>query len=584
MYSKTQSLYSPQMEVFEFDKTKCERLLEISSVLRSDELQIPTSSVRNEWANFIEETIEPTGWQAVWRISRAVCEDLSVQFPTAPHGTVEQVLFDELKAIFVIDFTQDEELQLSEKQIVSLEELWPTREQENDALNVDQTANCIDQLRFFYQHVWMPWDNDVDDTDILSLQKHIDARVQLHFDIESGTISNRLSSHVLSLMAEANYIHKKKELLELGIEAHEDEEIFAAEDAEIVNKLMQLHLRMNTIKNEIEVLENPAMHKLYEKVHFTSEEKGNVDSVYSDRSVAEAFIVTHIGTLEQQLRYLSEAKAMIGRDKIVHICDSLQGVLNRCKHSVQLYLPPGKHTIKFLEYLNSGGAMVGVSSGRFVQAPEKQMFVMEEKVIVGSKDDDSILLTVDGDYCFENITLECANVRTGVLIKGGNVTFRNCFLNGDPKSSTKQGVVVFGNSTICFENCVIKGFSTGIYTNQHSEIHLLHSTIEDCINGVNVLQGCQINFDSSKIVNCKSYGAILEVDEPVDGFRLLCNDFNKINRQEFKFRGNCEFNNNRKADFIISNGNNADFNSSCYVDQTVPEGSCQFGSNSWIKA
>lgn len=78
-------------EVFEFDKTKFERLLEVSSVLRPGELQIPTSSVRNEWANYVEVTIEPTGWQAVWRIPRLVCEDFSLIFPTVLHGTVEQV-------------------------------------------------------------------------------------------------------------------------------------------------------------------------------------------------------------------------------------------------------------------------------------------------------------------------------------------------------------------------------------------------------------------------------------------------------------------------------------------------------------
>lgn len=567
------------MEVYEFEKSLLTRLQEISTVLEAREgVPIGASAVRTEWANYVEIAIEPTGWQALWRVPRVLCEDLAIPFPTVIMGTVEQVLFDELKATFLVEAVQDDDVHLPERQTVSLEELWPLKDQENDALNVDRTADCIDRLRFFYQHIWMPWDNDSDD-DVDWAGKHLESRVKFYYDLKNKTMSKRLSSHVLALLAEANYIQKKRELLEMEIdEQEEDDEDPECADLTLNSKatdMMKLHLRLNAIKNEIDILENPAMREVYEKVRF---EENNTAFEVEGEVTAEAFVVTHVGTLDQQMQYLNEAKRYIDQRRIVRICDSLQGALDRCKSSDELYLPPGKHMIKFLEYLNSAGSLRAISSINFVDACErKKLEALKDVPIVSSKDDDSILLTIDGDYCFENIMLDCANVRTGVLVKRGNVTFKNCCLVGDPKSTTKQGVVVFGNSTVRFENTVIQHFSTGVYSNQNCTIQLVHSTVQSCFNGIEVLRAGQIVFNNAQINACKSYGVILDADDdnldqsnPSEP-RTTFSDYDQIDRREFRFSGNCTFRGNGQANFVVFNGAEMDFNSSCFVDQVASE-------------
>lgn len=87
------------------------------------------------------------GWQALWKISRAICEELNIKYPTVVFGTVTNVLFKELKAEFEVIAVQDEDVHLPEMHIVPLEDLWPTRHQENPELNIERTADCIDQLR-----------------------------------------------------------------------------------------------------------------------------------------------------------------------------------------------------------------------------------------------------------------------------------------------------------------------------------------------------------------------------------------------------------------------------------------------------
>lgn len=42
---------------------------------------------------------------------------------------------------------EDDDIHIADNHEVPLEDLWPTIDQENAALNVDQTADCIDQLR-----------------------------------------------------------------------------------------------------------------------------------------------------------------------------------------------------------------------------------------------------------------------------------------------------------------------------------------------------------------------------------------------------------------------------------------------------
>ncbi|XP_065083480.1 protein nessun dorma isoform X2 [Ochlerotatus camptorhynchus] len=560
------------MEVYDFEKSLLTRLQETSDVLCARGIALPASEVRTEWANYVEMAIEPTGWQAQWRVPRVICEELSIKFPTVVVGTVEQVLFDELKAIFTVESVQEDDVHMPDKQMVSLEELWPLKEQENDALNVDRTADCLDRLRFFYQHVWMPWDNDEDDDGSDWAEKNLYDRIKFYYDVKKRAMSKRLVSHVLALLAEANYVQKKRELLEMEIE-EEDGNVNGSESESLVenrrtSKLVELHLRLNVIKNEMKILEDPTLREAFEKVRF--------GSTADKRTEEEVLIVVQTGTLDQHIGYLNEAKAIVAQSKTVRICDSLQGALDRCIPSNELYLPPGRHVIKFLEYLNSGGSLKAVKAMSFVDACEKgQLDAIEGKTFVSSKDDDSVLLTVDGDYCFENIVLDCGNVRTGVLIKQGNVAFKNCCLMGDAKSSTKQGIVAFGNSTISLENCVLKDFSTGIYANENCQIHLNGSIVMDCINGLDILCGGQASFHSSEIRNCKTYGVLLEVldlntSQEAEQTRKCYNNYIEIGRSELKFEGICEFRDNGKANFVISKTGNCKFNNSCFVEQSTP--------------
>uniref|UniRef100_A0A182MRN2 SHC SH2 domain-containing protein n=1 Tax=Anopheles culicifacies TaxID=139723 RepID=A0A182MRN2_9DIPT len=569
------------MEVYEFKKNFLTRLQETTNVLNGGGTNIPASAIRSEWTNFVEVAVEPTGWQALWKASRPVCEQLSVKYPLVVLGTVDQVLYDELKAIFTVEAIQDDDVHLPEEQItVDLEELWPLREQNNPALNVNITADCIDKLRFFYQHLWMPWDNDGEDEHGW-IDKHLESRIRFCHDLKNKTMSRQLSSHALALLAEARYIQRKRDFIEqqLSEEEYQAEEEDEDNESSILkdnrsSELLQLNLRLNTIKNEINILENPVMRSVFEKVRFgVAKAKGEAPMSY---------VVTQAVPMDEQFAYLKRARDMIDEEISVKMCDSLQHALDHCSPESAIYLPPGtRQDIKFLEYLNSGGSFRGVCEAEFVNAYD---LAIEENPTIVSKNDDSVLLTIDGDFTLENIRLDCANVRTGVVIKKGNITFRNCCFVGDPSSSTKQGIVIFGNCTITFERCVIREFSTGIYSNHDCTINLIDTTISDCMTGLETLDQCQILFRSASIKHCSQYGLLLEdfnddaqsnqnaSGDSKDGSRSqVFEDFNTIEREEFTFEGSCVFHDNAKGNFVIRKGFSERFNSSCFVDENLQQ-------------
>lgn len=69
-------------------------------------------------------------------------------YPTIVIGTVTKVNFDKLQVDFVVSNTSGGGI--ADSQTVPLDELWPTKEQPNDAMiaNARRIARCIDMLRY----------------------------------------------------------------------------------------------------------------------------------------------------------------------------------------------------------------------------------------------------------------------------------------------------------------------------------------------------------------------------------------------------------------------------------------------------
>lgn len=296
------------MEIYTFDKSPQERLVELAEILSSRGEIVPASQIQAEWSFHVELVLEPVGWQALWRIPRLVCENFQIHYPTIVVVEVEQVDFSDLSALVKITAVQ-EEIQLPDKYDVPLIELYPTHNQENNALDMVGTASCIDQLRFFYNYLWMPWDLD-DDDNIDWVSVHLETRIRLFFDMKRGIITNETSDIIRSLVREGREIQQKISRLEdtisEGEESHTD-----IVDGGTACQLMKLHFRLQEIKREMEVLENPAMREILVMNQNPSLNNDKIEKKESKVRCKGGHFVWLGGTLEEMKETINKVQASL---------------------------------------------------------------------------------------------------------------------------------------------------------------------------------------------------------------------------------------------------------------------------------
>lgn len=68
-------------DIIKFEKSLQQRLSEYMDILGARG-NLPVSGIENEWYYYVENVLEPAGWQAIWKISRQKCEEFKIQFPT----------------------------------------------------------------------------------------------------------------------------------------------------------------------------------------------------------------------------------------------------------------------------------------------------------------------------------------------------------------------------------------------------------------------------------------------------------------------------------------------------------------------
>ncbi|KAH8377499.1 hypothetical protein KR093_005754 [Drosophila rubida] len=518
------------MDVYSFEKSFLERLKEAEAVLSWEGAAIPASQVRSEWKSYVELQIEPTGWQAMWKIPRVICEDLKLRYPTIVFGYVDQVIFDELKAVFVVTAVQDQDVHLPESNEVSLIELWPTIQQENTALNVDTTAECIDRLRFFYSHVWMPWDKDYDN-DRDWVQMHLHARIQLACDLSKNRLPRPLALHMRTLLMESRYIQQRLEYLELDLSDAEDGE---SDDEAVelndngsdpprkqpkpgspkansnlnksllpVTDLMCLHLRLAIIRSEFEILENPEMRRAYSELqsnvlkrHLLQRNSSSIGHLpeQAERSPM-CHLVTVPGELQTQIDLLTLAKQQVPPNKQVQLGNTLQDVLSISQTLDDILLSPGEHTIKFLEHLNDNGSIKGLVAAEAIIASNPDLTKLP---IVCSSDEDSTLMVIDGNYTLSHLLLDCRHVRRGILVREGTLSMRYCRILGDGNSSTQEAIVCMPGAKLMLEHCVLENFAVGISLRAETSAELSKVTIRKCNTGLELLdQTCKLKLQDS---------------------------------------------------------------------------------------
>lgn len=429
----------------------------------------------------------------------------------------------------------------SDKYDVPLIDLYPTHNQQNTALDMVGTATCIDQLRFFYNYLWMPWDLD-DDDNIDWVSVHLETRIRLFFDMKRDIVNKETSDIIRGLVREGKEIQQKISRLEDtisdGEESHSD-----IVDGGTACQLMKLHFRLQQIKREMEVLENPVMREILLMNQTLSLNNDKLEKKENKEKCKEGYFVWLGGTLEEMKETVNKIQSSLSTELFFRISGSLLETLHTCDAGDIIIIGKGIHQIKGAGNLEDGGTIKGICN--------------LEHTILNMKDIESApsLLDFSGnEVLLENITVDVGDLRAAVVVRAGITKIVNCKICALNQSMVKLGVVVLPNAKLIIENTIFDSLGTGLVIYSTAEVFMNNCSFKNCAEGIQLYDDGKLIAQNCFLTHLKEYAIRLETQKYLNDLKRksggceLLENISEISLQECKFEGN------GKGDVILKLG------------------------------
>ncbi|KAF5282529.1 hypothetical protein FQA39_LY04936 [Lamprigera yunnana] len=486
--------------VLKYDKSYQERLNEYMGVFGNEEA-LPSSGLMQEWSFYLDGEIDLNGWQAIWKISRNSCADLNIEYPTLVLVYVTGICLPKIMADIKILKVQDE-IDLPKSCTVRLTELHPTIEQDDSiSLNLSSTAHAIDMIRFFYTHLFFPWDMEEDGANWFS--KHLRSRLHLYYDLRNGEIPDCIATKIIGSISNARHIY---ECCERTISTMEKSIDLANCENPVSQKVFDLRVQLMQIRNEVELFEDPNLRKFVIKDRMEK---------CKNKTHQTTWVVCEQGDYYSILSFFNDIREVVGDIK-VRFEPTFVLVLDQVQTNDTVFLNGAEHLFSGLSALHEGGRIKGVVS---------------RSTTLKSTDDD-IVLDCQGKIFLENLIIDVGDAHCGLLVRrGAIVTLSNCVITGNYNSSIQQGIIVLSGGTLYIIESEICGFYTGMVVNSNAVLSLNDSKIYNVNCGLKCYSGCDIKMKATFFEDCTSFGICMETNNEelakVGDFKLL-NTMDKI--------------------------------------------------------
>ncbi|GBP00753.1 Protein nessun dorma [Eumeta japonica] len=451
-------------------------------------------TAREQWALEAEILVEPIGWDALWKLSKEFCRKFDVRFPCITLVTVTSVDFEGLSACVELLGVQHENIVLpSNVDDVPLIELWPTIKQREVSVNAATTAEFIDLLRFYYNNLWMPWD---DQDDKMVLPNTIVERMGLWSDLHNGKIPGPIALSISSLRSEAIKAHKKLKELDSSI-CSED---LADEDG---NKIWPI---INVNGKKIEVRE-----------------------IFKDNVRSSCNITLEICK--------PVSSAAIGKRRwLVVFAAAAQRARRGCRtnaprHRIVVALWKGGNVQEFekistflkTKLTNDQILTVMVSAEESLASVPEELVICSDTYeipdmplsnisissyrgsILKASDMRSSLLMVSEECKLRDLSLHCSSVSNVIVVRSGSSHIINCTLLDESKycqNDLTQGIIALADSKVLIENCSLENFYSGIIVHRGAQVELRNCIITKCGVGIQMYGDAQVTLDHTTIDKC----------------------------------------------------------------------------------
>lgn len=460
-------------EIIRIEKTYEQRLQEYWDIFRGGG-PFSLSGIRKEFSLYLELQVDPSGWQAIWKVPNATCQSFKIDFPTILLVFVENVdckrLVAKVKVLAVLD-----DIHLPERHQVPLVQLWPLKGQNKPNTS---TAKALDVVRFFYMNLYMPWDDEYEGNDWI--EQHLQSRLQIFFDLKNGVFPRNMAKHVRCLLTAAKRLQ-------------EDMEKVVCEE-----ELIELQVSLMKIQKEVELLENPLARKV-----LINRARQPIEGVVGVRD----WLIHNEGSLDDYIGFLSESCKERNDERA--LAPSLLDAWDAGSGST-FVVNGGTHCIDQVGMLEEGGILTSIA-GR------------EKTKIVSANT--TVMFDFSADVLLENLTFVCS-AQSAIVVRRGKLTIKNCKIVEDQNLGSYQGVVVLNGASLEIRDSTIVGFNFAVIGNKNSSICIKNCEIIDAHYGLKVCDSCSVELDNSKINNCNQYGVWVEArsggeQQLIAGFPVL---------------------------------------------------------------
>nr|XP_018911118.1 PREDICTED: protein nessun dorma isoform X1 [Bemisia tabaci] len=463
-----------------FNKSHEKRLEEYKEILGS---QLPPSQVFEQWCDYLDLGVEPTGWCGLWNISRELCEDFDIPFPCPVFVLVELVNFKELTAQVRVNRVMHE---VSLPEVISdvpLLNLYPTSEQENSALNVEFTAECIDQYRLFYNHLWWPWDLEEigEISDWVSV--HLEMRLQLYFDMLSGEMDYEIGSKI------RHYITSGKDIYE---EIKELEEIINEED--VAAKMTESEALLLTKRAELDQIKTKLL--LFENKDFRLIESRKKQKARASKKSAETTVVLSTCSSQDAVSYMNEfGKNFSDTNKIVQFCSDPQEAVMKALPGDTIVISPGFFKLNSSGAIEEGGSIIGM--------------IPDNKPVLSDLISNWSLLEFCSNARLMNVAIEIQQVHSGIIVRRNSLTLQDVSMKA-LSSLQHQAIVVLKNGVLEANNCTFSGFDVALVANEGATVVINSCTFEDNNFAIKLCEGATVTLNNCSVYASKNCAIQIE--------------------------------------------------------------------------
>ncbi|KAK7063167.1 hypothetical protein SK128_026172 [Halocaridina rubra] len=482
-------------EVFVATWLPKDHVLEFARILQG----APADEVQDRLLLYVVETIEPAGWRAVWRASLQTAKELGVQrcldFIVDVIHVSQEKLFADVKVFEAVrkePSEKDESLEeLKNKEIsVPLMELYPLTIQENHAVDIATTAEVVEQIRFFYNHIWQAW--DMEEENFCYDRYLIVSRLKLYQDIETGKIPSTIGTELRSIIRKGRDVQNE-------IERIEGDDVDSDMDQSEVMSLIQLHKQMEKLKSRFELLQQPVLRELsnhyppIERCWSVSGCKGSLSKV---KIVVDCLSLGELGQLSQ-LPDLLKSLPEVQNDTACQSFPTLQLALDTAVPGDVVVVLPGSHILQHIGLISTRGALIGLG---------------ENIIIEGTKDAGDVLIDVSGDFILQNVTLRPTAQQIAMVHHEGTLQLKKVVIEGG-----LSGVVGLGKSNTVIKDVKIQDCTDkGVDFREGAIAFIKNSHFAECGIGMHLEEDSKISVVGSTFnKNCR-HGILITCPETSD--------------------------------------------------------------------